>query len=105
MPLYSKFNQFFGFTPTESKVVFFLLITFLVGGAVKLSRMYFLPDPPARFDYTEAEEAFTARSRAIDSLESGRLGQQTGYIENQRRFDGLHYFWTLVLRVLLGKAE
>jgi comEA protein len=78
MHLLSKFNQFFGFTPTESKVVFFLIIVFIAGGAIRLYRLYFPPDLFNQFDYSEADEEFTNRSKRIDSLEASLIkGQQT----------------------------
>jgi competence ComEA-like helix-hairpin-helix protein len=70
MRFLSKLNQFFGFTPTESKVVFFLVITFVAGGTVKLYRVYFPPDPSKRFDYSEADREFAQRSMMIDSIEA-----------------------------------
>ena len=74
MRLLTKFNQFFGFTPTESKVVFFLVITFLVGGGVKLYRIYFPQNLSTRFDYSEADQEFAQRSKRIDSLETTSAG-------------------------------
>jgi competence ComEA-like helix-hairpin-helix protein len=70
MRFLSKLNQFFGFTPTESKVVFFLVITFVAGGAVKLYKVYFPQDLSNRFDYSEADREFAQRSIMIDSLEA-----------------------------------
>jgi comEA protein len=71
MRFLTKVNQFFGFTPNESKVVFFLLITFLAGGAIKLSKQVF----PSTPNYAEAENEFRERSERADSLEStGRQG-------------------------------
>jgi competence ComEA-like helix-hairpin-helix protein len=70
MRFLSKFNQFFGFTPTESKVVLFLILTFVAGGAVRLSRVYFPQDLSSRFDYSQADQEFAQRSKRIDSLEA-----------------------------------
>src|SRR4030065_556883 len=76
MRLLTKFNQFFGFTPTESKVVFFLVMTFVLGGAVKLYRIYFPQNLSTRFDYSEADREFAQRSKAIDSLQTTPGGRQ-----------------------------
>jgi comEA protein len=72
MRFLSKFNQHFGFTPTESKVVYFLVLAFLAGSAVKLYRIYFPLQAIPRYDYSEEDKEFAARSSAIDSLEGNR---------------------------------
>jgi competence protein ComEA len=78
MRLLSKFNQFFGFTPTESKVVFFLVVMFVAGGTIKLYRICFPQDLSRRFDYSESDQEFAQRSRRIDSLEASvTKGEQT----------------------------
>ncbi|HUN65533.1 MAG TPA: helix-hairpin-helix domain-containing protein [Bacteroidota bacterium] len=59
MKLMKAFNNAFGFTPTESKVVLFLLAMFVLGLAVKT----FMPDRgAARFDYRESDSVFARRS-------------------------------------------
>jgi competence ComEA-like helix-hairpin-helix protein len=73
MRFLSKLNQFFGFTPTETKVVLFLVITFVAGGAVKLYKIYFPADLSSRFDYSEADREFAERSKMIDSLEASMM--------------------------------
>src|SRR3972149_1788633 len=73
MRFLSKFNQFFGFTPTESKVVLFLVITFVAGGAVKLYKIYFPENLSSRFDYSEADREFAQRSMRTDSLEASMV--------------------------------
>jgi comEA protein len=70
MRFVSKFNQFFGFTPTESKVVLFLIFTFVAGGAIKIYNIYFPRNLSSRFDYSGVEKEFARRSKAIDSLEA-----------------------------------
>jgi len=70
MRFLSKLNQFFGFTPTESKVVLFLVFTFVAGGAIRLYRVYFPQDLSSRFDYSQADRGFAERSKRIDSLEA-----------------------------------
>lgn len=78
MRFLSKFNQFFGFTPTESKVVFFLVIVFVAGGAIRLYRVYFPQTLSNQFDYSEADQEFASRSKRIDSLEASLTkGEQT----------------------------
>lgn len=73
MHILKKFNQFFGFTPTESKVVVFLLVTFIAGGALKVYRSYFPSAFLPRFDYSKEDQEFALRSKLIDSIEAGRL--------------------------------
>ena len=70
MRFLTKLNQFFGFTPTESKVVFFLIVTFVAGGAIKLYKMYLPQSFSPRFDYSESEREFVERSRRLDSIEA-----------------------------------
>jgi len=70
MQTLKKFNHFFGFTPTEGKVVLFLLVTFVIGGAIKLYRYH---DPSAflpSFDYSEVDKEFDLRVRLIDSIDA-----------------------------------
>ncbi len=84
MHFLTKLNQFFGFTPTESKVVFFLVVTFLAGSAVKVYRIYFPLDPSSRFDYTEADKEFAERSKLIDSLEIGSTQDSSARQKTQK---------------------
>jgi comEA protein len=59
MRLLEKFNNTFGFTPMESKVVLFLIAMFVLGIAVKT----FQPDRRVpRFDYRVTDSVFAARS-------------------------------------------
>ncbi len=60
--LFQKFNQTFGFTPTESKVVFFLVIMFVLGFGMRI----FAPGGRnrAQFDYKRLDSIFEARSAA-----------------------------------------
>ncbi len=55
-----RFNQSFGFTPTERKVIVFLLAMFLIGAGVRI----FSPGryPSDRFDYRVPDSVFTALS-------------------------------------------
>ena len=78
MRFLSKLNQFFGFTPTESKVVLFLVFTFVAGGAIKLYRFYFPQDLSSRFDYSQADREFAQRSKRIDSLEASLTKGERG---------------------------
>jgi comEA protein len=85
MRFLSKLNQFFGFTPTESKVVFFLVITFVAGGAVKLYKIYFPADLSNRFDYSEADREFAQRSMRIDSLEASLSETESFAVDSLRQ--------------------
>jgi competence ComEA-like helix-hairpin-helix protein len=78
MRFLSKLNQFFGFTPTESKVVLFLILTFVVGGAIRLYRVYFPQHLSNRFDYSQADQEFAQRSKRIDSLEASLTKRERG---------------------------
>jgi competence ComEA-like helix-hairpin-helix protein len=85
MRFLSKLNQLFGFTPTESKVVFFLVITFVAGGAVKLYKIYFPADLSNRFDYSEADREFAQRSMMIDSLEASMSETESFALDSLRQ--------------------
>jgi competence ComEA-like helix-hairpin-helix protein len=85
MRFLSKLNQLFGFTPTESKVVLFLVITFVAGGAVKLYKIYFPADLSNRFDYSEADREFAQRSMMIDSLEASMSGTESSPFDSLRQ--------------------
>lgn len=66
MKLLDRFNNAFGFTPTERKVVLFLIAMLVIGLAVKT----FQPDrATSRFDYKVTDSVFAARSE-----ESGNIG-------------------------------
>jgi competence ComEA-like helix-hairpin-helix protein len=82
MRFLSKLNQFFGFTPTESKVVLFLVFTFVAGGAIRLYRVYFPQDLSSRFDYSQADQEFAQRSKRIDSLEASLAKDEQGNSRN-----------------------
>ena len=58
-------NQAFGFTPTEQKVVLFLVFTFVAGLGIRYAKQAWSPTPV--FDYAAADSEFVARSRAADS--------------------------------------
>jgi len=63
-----KFNQQFGFTATESKVVLFLVAAFLVGLGIRMVRSTIQPVPS--FDYSTSDSEFAARSTLIEQLDS-----------------------------------
>ncbi len=67
--------DYFGFTKTETRVVFFILGALLIGGAIKLYKFYFQYDEPpdALFDYTESDREFQQRSSEI---RSGKRSEQ-----------------------------
>src|SRR5437867_10167998 len=69
MKLLDKFNQAFGFTPTESRVVLMLISSFVVGIGIKLYKGSSGPTPA--FSYAAADSEFAARSRSLghDSTE------------------------------------
>ena len=69
MKLLEKLNEWIGFTPSERKVVLFLVITFLLGWGIKLYKN--VVSSPQKYDYTAADSEFAARSRLLVSGVSG----------------------------------
>ena len=65
MKILDKFNRMIGFTPSESKVALFLMITFLLGLGIKYYKSSIVQ--PQQFDYTAADSEFAARSRIMQS--------------------------------------
>jgi len=69
------FNQKFGFTPTESRVVFFLIGTFFIGIC---ARVFLSRQPPLRhFDYANSDSIFLSRSAQKLSPETLRVRPAT----------------------------
>jgi comEA protein len=60
MNLPTKFNQTFGFTPAERKVVIILLSTFIVGITIKIVKSSF--GGPPKYDYSSMDSVFSALS-------------------------------------------
>ncbi len=77
MNLLAKFNQTFGFTPAERRVVLILLSTFLVGITIKIVKSEF--GGPSQYDYTSIDSTFSvlsdsqnvAKTQLADSLDNG----------------------------------
>lgn len=65
MKLFDKFNRLIGFTPSESKVVLFLVLAFLSGWGIKLYKNSV--SRQKQFDYSAADSAFSAGSRVMQS--------------------------------------
>ncbi len=63
MRLLREFQKTLGFTPQESRVALFLILTFLAGIGVKLIRS--ARTESARFDYSASDSEFDARSRRL----------------------------------------
>lgn len=63
--LLNKFNQIFGFTPTEGRVVIFLVVSFVVGLAIKQANDSSAGSPV--FDYASADSEFAARSALLSA--------------------------------------
>ena len=72
MKFLNKFNQTFGFTQTESRVVIFLVAAFLAGSVVKLYKdsSYHRKE----FSYAAADSEFAARSRPHVESDSSVVG-------------------------------
>jgi comEA protein len=82
MKLLSKFNQAFGFTQTESWVVLFLILAFIVGIGIKTFRSGNAGGN--KFDYSHLDSEFAARAQSIqqtDSLESDEAKTDSGSIK------------------------
>lgn len=70
MKLYTFFQQMFGFTRNEITVILFLSVSFLVGLVI---RWHNSPGKDAesqqeRFDYSQPDSEFAARSRQLEQL-------------------------------------
>ena len=65
--LLAWFNQAFGFTPTEQKVVVFLVLSFLAGLGIRFGKQAWSPAPV--FDYAATDSEFVARSRVAESAD------------------------------------
>jgi comEA protein len=65
-----KFSQKAGFTPTEGRVVFFLVASFLVGLGIKIVKER--SAGAERFDYAVSDSTFTALSRQADADTAAR---------------------------------
>ena len=68
MNLLDKFNQAFGFTATERRVVLFLVATLLVGVGIKVFKSTTGIAP--KFDYSAADSEFAARSQFLSTADS-----------------------------------
>ena len=64
MKLLHKFNQALGFTPTESRVVLFLVIAFLLGIGIKIFKD--ATGTETKFDYSASDSEFAARSQLVN---------------------------------------
>jgi len=79
MNLLGKFNQSFGFTKTESRVILFLVLAFISGIGIKIYKSNF--ESEKKFDYTALDSEFTARSLIAaesDSSKSDRMKNKDG---------------------------
>ena len=68
MNLLNKFNQSLGFTQTESRVVVFLILTFLLGAGVKVYKSNMASG--VSHDYGSSDSEFAARSSLLTSTDS-----------------------------------
>jgi competence ComEA-like helix-hairpin-helix protein len=62
MNIQAKFNNIFGFTPAERRVVLILFFTFIAGITIKIARSAFGEHPT--YDYASMDSAFYALSSA-----------------------------------------
>jgi competence protein ComEA len=68
MGLFEKFNQAFGFTSTERRVVMLLVVALIAGMGIKLYKSAGGTTP--RYDYSSSDSEFAARSRLIAEHDS-----------------------------------
>ncbi len=68
MNFLNKFNQSFGFTQTESRVVLFLILAFLAGIGIKTFKGN--SGTAKKFNYASLDSEFEARSRTIQQTDS-----------------------------------
>ena len=68
MNFLNKFNQSFGFTQTESRVVLFLILAFLAGIGIKTFKGN--SGTIKKFNYASLDSEFEARSRSIQQSDS-----------------------------------
>lgn len=71
MSFLTKINQTFGFTNTESRVILFLIVTFIIGVGLKILRVS--PHQKSSYDYSAIDSEFTARSNLISISDSDSL--------------------------------
>ena len=62
MSLLERFNQRFGITRNESRVILFLTASLLIGGVIKISREL-TGEPLPTYDYSKTDEEFSTRSQ------------------------------------------
>lgn len=63
MKLLEKFNQFLGFTPSESKIILILVGSFILGWGIKGYRQSHRQDQ--LYDYSAVDSEFQARSSQV----------------------------------------
>ena len=68
MKIFTKFNQTFGFTQMESRVVLFLILAFVIGIGIKVYKSKYSIKPP--YNYSAMDSEFTARSQSIEKNDS-----------------------------------
>ena len=68
-----RFNQVFGFTKNESRIVLFLVSTFLIGTLLKYWNVSFHHHP--QFDYSAPDSIFYARSAQAGFYDTVNVAQ------------------------------
>ncbi len=68
MKIFIKFNQTFGFTQMESRVVLFLILVFVIGISIKVYKSKYSIKPA--YNYSAMDSEFTARSQSIENNDS-----------------------------------
>lgn len=68
MRILQKINRALGLTPNESRVVYFLVISFVIGWGVKI--FYTDRQQPQMFNYSTNDSLFRAQSAGIPGLDS-----------------------------------
>ncbi len=68
MRFLNDFNKALGFTPQESRVVLFLVVTFLAGIGIRIVKP--AANGESKFDYAASDSEFEARSQLLAAMDS-----------------------------------
>jgi competence ComEA-like helix-hairpin-helix protein len=83
MRILDDLNRILGFTPQESRVVLFLVVTFLAGIGIRIVKSTRPPEP--RFDYAASDSEFDARSARAAGIDSSAIDAGGGTDTAARR--------------------
>ena len=84
MRLLNDFNKALGFTPQESRVVLFLVVTFLAGIGIRIVKPAGIGE--SKFDYAASDSEFEARSQLLAAMDTA--GAESPAPRDSARRDG-----------------